>query len=960
MKKELQLRGISRTPSDRMSADGGCAESLNVQIEENEVAAMIAPDNITDDYFTSGSFAGRLLYMHKGRTYNNIIYLDEANHTVMAIARIVSEATTPMPLFTMKEDEVVLSVNSVGNTLIVSTNQRMEYVLHKEGVYRDLGDTVPVPMVEFTSLAPTDTSDYDTGLAYLPKQGDSDTLQTDDLILFDLAPWQNYLDGKDMGGEQAEKALASYNYVKEQVWNTIAKQIKAVKQRGLMCTPVFARYALRLYDGSYIYQSVPVLLGAGEDAFVDVAGSSGLVAVFLNQIYEAKAQLVRFDKEGWEDIVDSIDIFLSTDIHNPKMNSDIVGVVDRGSSYRGMTHEGAGTIVGLSLDTKEGDASIQKHIREEMLSKRTFYLDASFSINDLSEIEAGYNLLSDKNYVSQDYLATQPTLPDDYQSFHRKIADNLFKYNERLMLTGITQEVSPGYMFLNGQTDALTTASSGDEGGGTGDDETSGEENPDGDGDGGEGGEGDNASGLLGAPADEAVSEEESVQEEAATDAVPSYELRYYIRTSAKEVTVVGRYADGSTLFVPSTDTVRPLAWLAYPDSRCFRVDVKVTRGEEVTLRRYAMEPHPGLNSAFTFIGLENEFGLAGGEELAAEEWEAGEDRTYKENNVVWASEMGNPFYFPVTGRLSFYSEVIALANATKALSEGQFGQYPLYVFTGDGIWSVPISSTGDFAASVPMSRDVALSSEGVQAVEQAIVFVTAQGVMLLQGSSVTNLSSGMMGEHYKSAADVLALLRRSELLKDYAGAYGDDTPFQDYVAGCRIAYDYTNARLLFYRSDMDYQYVYRFGSQSWHKMSLIGQGMRVDSHLNSYPDCYLSVRMSGAASICRLYDLSVEYEPSKNQTTLPGLVITRPFDLDAPDVRKAITDIRIRGYFNRRDVRYILVGSMDGRNWGVLPTLRGGSYKLFRLVLMIGLEPTERLSWVDVTYETRLSNRLR
>ena len=50
MIKKLQLRGISRTPSDRMTSDGGCAESLNVQLHAGEIAPMPKPEDATSRF----------------------------------------------------------------------------------------------------------------------------------------------------------------------------------------------------------------------------------------------------------------------------------------------------------------------------------------------------------------------------------------------------------------------------------------------------------------------------------------------------------------------------------------------------------------------------------------------------------------------------------------------------------------------------------------------------------------------------------------------------------------------------------------------------------------------------------------------------------------------------------------------------------------------------------------------
>ena len=88
--------------------------------------------------------------------------------------------------------------------------------------------------------------------------------------------------------------------------------------------------------------------------------------------------------------------------------------------------------------------------------------------------------------------------------------------------------------------------------------------------------------------------------------------------------------------------------------------------------------------------------------------------------------------------------------------------------------------------------------------------------------------------------------------------------------------------------------------------------------------------------------------------------MITRPFDLGHPDVLKSITDVRVRGEFRRSAVKFILMGSNDGINWATLGTLRGKSWKLFRIAILADLEPTERITWVDIGFETRFTNRLR
>ena len=122
--------------------------------------------------------------------------------------------------------------------------------------------------------------------------------------------------------------------------------------------------------------------------------------------------------------------------------------------------------------------------------------------------------------------------------------------------------------------------------------------------------------------------------------------------------------------------------------------------------------------------------------------------------------------------------------------------------------------------------------------------------------------------------------------------------------------------------------------------------------NLNGYPNAYSY--LNG-----KIYDWSVR--PDFNSIiSRKGWILTRPFDLEAPDIRKSINSIRIRGVFNKTDVKYILLGSMNGIDWQRLTSLRGGSYKSFRLLILTDLAPGERLSWIDIDFETRFGNKLR
>ena len=184
--------------------------------------------------------------------------------------------------------------------------------------------------------------------------------------------------------------------------------------------------------------------------------------------------------------------------------------------------------------------------------------------------------------------------------------------------------------------------------------------------------------------------------------------------------------------------------------------------------------------------------------------------------------------------------------------------------------------------------------------------------------------------------------------------AISDHTHFLAFVKNASVAYDYAGKRLVFIKDDEAYQYVYKLDTQTWHKTAY---GIDLTAPINSYPECLVQGSMDGKT---RVYDLSTLLDAQESGVPARGIIATRPFDLGEPDILKTITDIRIRGQFPKGAVKFILLGSNDGINFYTLSTLRGKSWKLFRMIILADLAPTDRISWVDIMYDTKFTNRLR
>ena len=77
--KRIQLRGISRSPSDRMTDDGGIAESLNLYLDNTENAPVVMPKDVTTDLGLPSEHVWEKVYLHKTLTSENYIVLTQAN-----------------------------------------------------------------------------------------------------------------------------------------------------------------------------------------------------------------------------------------------------------------------------------------------------------------------------------------------------------------------------------------------------------------------------------------------------------------------------------------------------------------------------------------------------------------------------------------------------------------------------------------------------------------------------------------------------------------------------------------------------------------------------------------------------------------------------------------------------------------------------------------------------------------
>lgn len=1014
----IQLRGISRTPSDRMTEDGGCAESLNVSLDHSELAPSFIPEDVTKELGLPDDLQAEKVFVHKAANYEH--YVAQFENKVIAYADGKSHL-----LATLSFGESVNDINAVGNIVIIATSESVYYVLWKATEYVYIGNQLPVPAIQIEVVGNNDETFFgkDGGGVRIPGADGSIPGMTA-IASFEKGAWEEAA----RGVAENEDVNAAFQEMTSNFWASVQQLKNKIGKWGHFSCPRLVRYAIKLYDGSYVYHSAPILIGAGEKEWLTAAsgpvmpdGTRLRLTYSINLFYRAIAKLVSWEVEGWEDIIEGVDIFISTDIAFPNINESFA-TCDNG---------------GGKVYFKGYDEAFEK-TKEEVLSKVLFYKIESIAVRDLDSLKAGIDLHRQDFVEQAEDLVVQERLTPDYMTSHKVIPRTMELYNNSLLVNAAKIEMPNPYPLLNGLF----------------------------------------CNSRLDAVYD-------NFQEP------KTYQMKFRMRrNNGEEYSIMARNPQGGfDLVTPLISNgapsalekhwyARPMAWISYPDVNCYQVDLFTGGGDVVQI---PMSQHPGLSVSYAFVGLD-EF-IEDGPTAADVEYDFSEKKTYEVTNQVMMSEMNNPFVFPAGRRNTLQSSILGVAIATSALSQGQFGQFPLYVFTEDGIWAMETAADGSFVTSKPLSRDVCVNPDSITSIDNAVIFVTDKGVMLLQGSQVVNISPNMNGRHYtieetakvileKTIEDTIAkigktpvdqmaqviqnevsqsisqqetrasiervaqsIIAEEEFFKDLLPILSDSTHFMAFVREATIAYDYPGQRLVFIKKDEKYQYVYKLDTQTWHKTAY---GIDLLAPINSYPECmvqgqkkkevtrtfwkvveynsqeefdYLAGRIrvkmpelsdreiqsfldmdgvidvtgiheddhewlanemdtynvatefeekTGEESFTCIYDLSTILDAADSRIPTRGVIATRPFDLGAPDVLKTITDIKIRGQYARGAVKFMLLGSMDGINFYVIGTKRGKAWKLFRLIILADLDPTERISWVDVIYEEKFTNRLR
>ena len=336
------------------------------------------------------------------------------------------------------------------------------------------------------------------------------------------------------------------------------------------------------------------------------------------------------------------------------------------------------------------------------------------------------------------------------------------------------------------------------------------------------------------------------------------------LRIDGKEETVISKYKHQN----PNT-TFNITSMISYPDPRAVRMKiVGYVNFESQTSRiifcDVPLTEHKYMNISYylesTFKPIGHNYKIINNSEPPSSERQV----TIYEKNKLKVSAINNPFVYPNANTYQIGNDkILALASQAQKISEGSFGQYPLYIFTTTGIYSLQIGQ-GEVLYSnqvAPVSYETPVS-DIVAETPYGIIFISNRGLCSISGQQVTLISASIDQLHdYINIHD-----------SDIVEKGWPDLEFEEYLANVKsIIYNPYHDEIIIISSDSDYSYVYNIATQSF----WLSTEDTLVSVRNTFPELYV------------IGSNALKTMKESREKSVRVAIITHPINFGTPDIKK-------------------------------------------------------------------------
>lgn len=439
--KQISFSGLNLTPYSDISPDGQLSASVGLEIHDGSIRPSVLAG---EKYILPQSHnSAKLLYIHSATSYSHFIFQDGLS---LYWADVNNKGELSLTL--LDESIPASSLLSVGNTLVAFAEDGMHYFLWKNGNYKYLGQKPPEPLLVF-SLHST-----------VRRSGEFELYKKEQM-------WIN--------GDKWQIKDEYVQGISTKVHAEINKYIAEQQKDGYFIFPFFVRYAYRLYDGSVIMQSAPVLMlpnDSGAPVVVSkierlsqvIFTGIGYISSFCSWLSYACANNDKEAIQEWGDIIKGVDIFISSQFYT--FYTD--GEIDMSQSLLKDLPQGKSNTYGYIMDdlseysypprpfseaydrkfgneaaaTYAWGMEVRNEFKEEICNASLFYHVKTLELDELSsDIRYLFGAEGDMDHILSN-LELRETLTDDYMTHDIIIPDFSTTYNSRLHIANVKRTFS--------------------------------------------------------------------------------------------------------------------------------------------------------------------------------------------------------------------------------------------------------------------------------------------------------------------------------------------------------------------------------------------------------------------------------------------------------------------------------------------------------------------------------------
>lgn len=937
MQQSIRYKGLSLTPDEMAVENGALSLCGNLELHDGALRPSIVTGTPLSQPLTINGVVAKILYVHETGNYRHLIAIaSSAIYWFLQDGSLGS--TTPIKSFDYEAS--VLSVNSIGNTLIIVATDGIHYALWVDGGYKYLSQKPPFVEIAF-SISDDYPENYSNG--GVDAEGSANG--------FREAFQQTTYSCNDVF-DKVKMSMADFIIgdvecltIKEDKQSDLTQSIYAlvnrtnnlIARKGRFYANFFVRYCYRMFDGSMIMHSSPVFIPVQiPDSYMVLSANAfslnatdGVINTYddftfqredgknnTSRVHITKVAFIYYPRnvdlrytildakrnelEKWKDVIKSVDIFITPPISNVDTSEKISSLRAGRRNY--MLGKGLLSLTYESGGIKIGDTSVyfpslsQDAYRNKLKNTSAFYKVCSLKLSDLA-ICSAKKLPVDKNAVYQ--VSLQEQMKDDYKTHNSLFAQGGYVYNHRLNLYNMKEKLFQGF---NGWV---------------------------------------MLPGLYILKYD---------------DSTDNQKYRYKIQKIVVSLNTTSgtKYVESSDRFFSRQDIdVFMISNLVkfYPDSRAEKMAIfcKDSSDNDVIFV-FPLEQCAELNGAMHMGDFTDNF-----EQYKVESFNYAVDDVVELSNKIYTSESDNAFYFPLNGINTVgIGTIQGIASTTRALSQGQFGQYPLMAFSTDGIWAMEVSSKGTYSSIHPISREVCSNPKSITQLDQSVLFATNRSISRIAESQVVSMSDVLDGPGFNISGTLGKFLNffndtdeDSDSVKTIKAQMRQLIDFTsspiEFFQRCQVIYDYKNSRIFCLdvtqtskTSTADtVALCYSIKDNAWSTFLI----QNVLTAINSYPHPYIQYRDGSVMVLDKGYD----YEDT---TEYHGIIVTRTLKFDEDNVPDSIT-----GYIHSLTSGSIpimwLYGSNDNQNWHYIGRLGGmkssymstHSYRFFRIALYLKMK---------------------